>query len=280
MDLGSGCSETHDSCGEWLVVVSLCGPLRGSLELIRIDDEGRDDFEQRVRELNVQYRALVEGSVSLFRGAAAVYGHSRAMAAKVYWDNFVYWAYACQYYLQGMYRQTGSLYDQINVVGGRYVELSSYMQALFRAWADILPETAPHAGFVSLPVFPSLPVDAHLDLQKQLSPEETLALMRERLEQAEEMAAEIVVRLLVQHGPELGAKLLEHAGASRWSLDFDPSRWAAEPSTGLQRRRALSIVARDVERNLGRVERHPEWERALELLRPKVAAPSRQAVMP
>jgi hypothetical protein len=243
-------------------------------ELVSIDVQGREDFEQRVRELNLQYRALVEGSVALFRGAAEVYGHARAMAAKVYWDNFVYWTYACQYYLQGLYRVTGPLWNEINVVGGRYVELSGYMQGFFRAWAALLPETEPEPGFVSLPQFPSLPVDAHLELQKQMSPEETLALMRERLEQAEEMAAELVVRLLIEHGPESGAQLLEHAEVSRWSLRFDPGRWEAEPSVGLQRRRALSIVARDVERNLGRIERHPQWVRALELLKSKAPSPA------
>lgn len=247
-------------------------------ELISVDVTG-GDFERRVGELNAQYRALVEGSVSLFRGAADVYGHARAMGAKVYWDNFVYWTFACQYYLQGMYRVSGPLYGELNVVGARFVELSGYMQALFRAWAKLVPQTEPTPGFVGLPAFPSLPVDAHLELQKQMSPTETLDSMRSRLAQAEEMAAELVVRWLVEHGPELGAKMLEHAAVGRWSLAFDPRRWTDEATVGLERRRALSIVARDVERNLGRPDRHPEWANALELLRPLPGVQARESVM-
>jgi flavin-dependent dehydrogenase len=247
-------------------------------ELIRVDVAG-GDFKRRCGELNAQYRALVEGSVALFRGAAAIYGHARAMGAKVYWDNFVYWTFACQYYLQGMYRVSGPLFGQLNTVGARFVELSGYMQALFRAWAALVPQTDPEPGFVGLPAFPSLPIDAHLELQKQMTPEETLESMRGRLIQAEEMAAELVVRLLVEYGPQLGAKLLEHAEVSRWSLSFEPKRWAAEALVGLQRRRGLSLVARDVERNLGRVQRHPEWARALELLRSTQPTPARDSVV-
>jgi flavin-dependent dehydrogenase len=247
-------------------------------ELVSID-LADGDLARRTGELNAQYRALVEGSVGLFRGAAAVYGHARAMSAKVYWDNFVYWTFACQYYLQGMYRVSGSMYGELNVVGARFVELSGYMQALFRAWSVLAPQPDPEPGFVGLPAFPSLPVDAHLELQKRMTPEETLASMRARLVQAEEMAAELVVRLLVEHGPELGAKMLEHAGVARWSLTFDPKRWDDERLVGLKRRRALSLVARDVERNLGHVTRHPEWERALRCLGPAGTEPARDSVV-
>jgi len=231
-------------------------------ELVRVDVEG-EDLATRVGELNAQYRALVAGSLEVFRDAAPVYGHARAMATKVYWDNFVYWCFACQYYLQGMYRVSGPLYRELSEVGARWVELSGYLQPLFAAWATLAPQGEPEPGFRGLPAFPSLPVDAHLDLQKTLSPEQTLALMRERLEQAEQMAAELVVRVLLELGPEVGAEALRRAEAARWRLSYDPERARQEPIEGRTRRRTVSRVVRDIERNLGRVPRHPSWAEAL-----------------
>ncbi|MCA9711408.1 MAG: hypothetical protein KDK70_36555, partial [Myxococcales bacterium] len=233
-------------------------------ELMRVDLAG-EDLVARTGELNAQYRALVAGSVGIFREAAPVYGHARAMATKIYWDNFVYWTFACQYYLQGMYRVSGPLYRALNEVGARYVELSGYMQALLSAWVRLAPQAAPAPGFVGLPAFPSLPVDAHLDLQKRMSPEETLALMRQRLGQAEQLAAELVTRVLLELGPEAGAEALRLAGSERWTLAPDPERAAVEAMVGRQRRRSLSLAARDVERNLGPVPRHPRWAEALAL---------------
>lgn len=248
-------------------------------ELIRVDVEG-GDLERRAGELNAQYRALVTGSLLLFRDAAPIYGHARAMGTKIYWDNFVYWTFACQYFLQGMYRLTGDPYEELNTLGARFTELSGYMQALFRAWAILAPQDVPPPGFMGIPKFPSLPVDAHLDLQKTMTPTETLAYMRQRLAQAEEMAAELVVRVLVEHGPELGAKMLEHAGVASWSLHFDRERCEQEALGGLERRRGLSRVARDIERNLGPAPRHPEWRRALALLPLRERSPASESVAP
>lgn len=234
-------------------------------ELMRVDVEG-EDLVRRTGELNAQYRALVSGSVGLFREAASVYGHARAMATKIYWDNFVYWCFACQYYLQGMYRVSGDLFGALNVVGARWVELSGYMQDLFAAWVALAPEATPAAGFIGLPAFPSLPVDAHLDLQKTMDPEQTVDYMGERLTQAEQMAAELVVRMLLELGPVAGAEALARAKASRWTLAHDPARAGQEMLEGRERKRTVSRVVRDVERNLGEVKRHPQWAEALALI--------------
>jgi hypothetical protein len=244
-------------------------------ELMRVDIEG-EDLVARTGELNAQYRALVAGSVAIFREAAPIYGHSRAMATKIYWDNFLYWTFACQYYLQEMFRVSGPLYRELSGVGARFVELSGYMQSLFGVWVRLAPESAPKPGFLGLPAFPSLPVDAHLDLQKRMSPEQTVEHMKMRLAQAEQMAAELVVRVLLELGPQAGAEALEIVGAGRWSLSYDPARADVEAESSLQRRHGLSLVARDIERNLGRVQRHPQWAEALALLpKPRMVATPR-----
>lgn len=237
-------------------------------ELVRVDRAG-EDLALRTGQLNAQYRALVSGSLAVFRTAAPLYGHARAMATKIYWDNFVYWSFACQYFLQRMYKVSGPIYGELSNTGARYVELSGYMQAALRAWAELAPEAAPRPGFVGLPKFPSMLVETHLDLRLTMSPQETLDYMRMRLAQGEEIAAELIMRMVMELGPEQGAELLARAEASRWALAFEAGRAAIESHSGLERRHALSRVARDVERNLGRAELHPQWEQALGLLHAK-----------
>jgi hypothetical protein len=70
------------------------------------------------------------------------------------------------------------------------------------------------------------------------------------------------MRILAEVGPELGAELLDRAGASKWDLRYSKQRLEAEAAVGIARRHALSPLARDVERNLGRIEKHAQWREA------------------
>lgn len=235
-----------------------------TVELLRADAAG-EELSARVESLERQYREHVEGSLGVYRRAAPVYGHARAMASKVYWDNFAYWGYTCQYFLQGLFRLEGEREAEVSRVRARFVQLSGYVQSLLHAWACAHPE-APRGGFRSTPPFPSMSVDAHLDLRKSLEPADALALIQQRMGQGEQMVAELVVRLVLEHGPDEGLRLLHTAGLPVHDLPLDAARIEAEATVGLARRRALSRVARDVERALGRVERHPAWREGLERL--------------
>lgn len=241
-------------------------------ELIRNDLAGAD-LETRCRELNVQYRALVAGNIDVYAVSAPVYGHPRGMLAKVYWDNFAYWSYSCQYYLRGIWKLTGAEAFPFMELGQRIVELSGYMQLLLREWALLAPEE-PVAGSAGMPRFPSVLVDAHLALRDDMTPDQTLAYMRMRIGQAEEIAAEFLVRVLSELGDEKGAELMKRANVARWRLTVDPARLSAEPNVGLARRHSLSALARDVERSLGRCERRTSEAGLRALLADKLAAPS------
>ena len=250
-------------------------------ELIRADYAG-EELAPRVQQLNLQYRALVMGGVGVFRLSAPVYGHARAMCSKVYWDNFAYWSFPCQYFLQEIYRVSGPLHTTLTMVGARFVELSAYVQAVMRAWAELCPEE-PQPGFLGLPQFPSMLVQAHLDLQKQMTPEETLDYIRMRVAQGEQMVFELFLRIVFELGPERTKLMLERASAEKFELHGDRGRLEAEKLGSLERRKALPEVALDVERNLGRVSKHPQWEAAAELLLalPRlVAQPSTSAQAP
>lgn len=219
-------------------------------ELIRRDKAG-EDIDEKVSEVSIQYRALVLGNVDVYRTSSPTYGHARAMVAKIYWDNFAYWSFPCQYFLREIYRESKESFSRFTGVGARFVELSNYVQALLRAWAELAPE-APEPGFKGMPAFPSLLVDAHLALQNDMSPDETLAYMHTQAENGETVVAELLVRLLFELPLETGRELMERARVHKWQIQVDPARLDAEPEIGLARRRALSRHARDVERSLGR----------------------------
>ncbi len=227
-------------------------------ELIAREVDG-EDIASCVETFNHRYHALVSNAVDLFRLAGPVYAHPRAMGAKIYWDNFSYWSFMAQYFFQGIYRLEGPVHDEIIACGLRFAELSNHLQLLFHHWAELAPED-PTPGFIGVPRFPSLLVDAYLDLQKKLSPAETLELLRLRLEQGEEMAAELVLRTLASVSPEISAQLMDRCKIAAWDLRWAPERVAAEEAAGIKRRHALSPVVRDVERSLGRLQKHERYQ--------------------
>lgn len=223
-------------------------------EMIRADREGRD-LVQRSREVNVQYRAFVNGSIDVYRNAAHVYGHARAMATKIYWDNMVYWSYPCQYFLQDIHRLPGDMQDMFGVVGARFVERASHMQKILRFWAEhTTSEPHPEGEFVVMPSFPSILVDAHLALEKRMTPDETLAYMSSQLEVLERLFVELVFRITRELGPTLGAEMWRVVGAEDWDLEISADRLAPEAFSGRKRRQALPHLVRDVERCLGVIE--------------------------
>ena len=235
-------------------------------ELIRVDLAG-EDLETRTRELNIQYRVLVAGALDIFRDAAPIYGHAPAMLAKIYWDNFAYWTFLCQYYLRGIYRLSGKEHAVQVEAGQRIFEVSNYVQALLREWALTAPHE-PEARFEDVPAFPSLLVDAHMALQDDMTPDETLAYVRKRAVEAEEIAGELLVRVVSRLGETKAAELLSNLGIERWKIRISTARIRSEKEKGLARRRALSSVSRDVERALGRISPVTSEEQMLTLLGP------------
>lgn len=233
-------------------------------EMMRAEKEGID-LKERAGTLNAQYRALVSGAIDLFRNAAPVYGHAPAMATKIFWDNLLYWGFTCQYLQQNLHRLPFEDYAPYSEVGRRFLELSGCVQLMLRGWAQRKP--APHdPRFVNVPEFPSLLVDAHTQLTDVMTPEETLEYMQMRLDQGHEIFGEIAVRIVQELGPEQASEVLEESRFWNMGVTIPTERLDAEAKVGLGRRRALSPVARDVERTLGPVRKHEQASTALELL--------------
>ncbi|MFT7582322.1 MAG: flavin-dependent dehydrogenase, partial [Myxococcota bacterium] len=231
-------------------------------------------LERKARSFNLTYRALVGGAIDVFRESAPVYGHARAMAAKIYWDNFSYWSFPAQYFQQRIYELPPAEHDGFGIAGGRFVQLSAYLQSLFRAWAELLPMPCGAAIFQPMPAFPSLLVDTHLALEETMTADETMAYVKKRAREGEEITQEMVIRAVQEVGPELAGELLDRIGYAKWDLGSGivAGRLSVEELKGLSRRHKMSATARDVERSLGPVKRHPEAAEARTLLLQRSAA--------
>jgi hypothetical protein len=121
-----------------------------------------------------------------------------------------------------------------------------------------------------MPRFPSVLVDAHLALRDEMTPEQTLAYMRQRMVEGNEIAGEFVVRVLSELGDEKARELAQRTELAGWHLTIDEGRIEAEPTVGLARRRALTPIARDVERSLGRAPRRTSEATLRDILRDKL----------
>jgi hypothetical protein len=98
-------------------------------------------------------------------------------------------------------------------------------------------------------------VDAHIALRDPMTPSETLTYMQKRLHEAEVIAGELVVCVLSHVGDEKAAQIAEQVKLGTWRLTVDSGRVEVEPQVGMARRHALSPLARDVERGIGRTNR-------------------------
>ncbi|HEX5050598.1 MAG TPA: tryptophan 7-halogenase [Planctomycetota bacterium] len=236
-----------------------------TVELLRSDQRGDGDLEQRALALNAQYRSVLAGTFQLFRSAAPIYGHPSAMAYKVFWDNFAYWSFTCQYFQQALCRLTGDAHERFSEIGQRFLGLTDRVEDLLRRWALLAPEPQLPV-FKPAPAFPSVLVDAHIAVGQKMSVDETLAYMKHRLAQGHELIAEIVLRIVQELGPEHGQMLLDEVRFSSWGVPIAPARLEIEQLTGLERRHGLPDLARDAERSLGPVRRHARAAEARELL--------------
>ncbi|HJL19379.1 MAG TPA: NAD(P)/FAD-dependent oxidoreductase [Sandaracinaceae bacterium LLY-WYZ-13_1] len=225
-----------------------------AVELIRRERAG-EDIAAHADFVDWFYRRLAHISTETYRHAAKVYGQPRPMAAKIYWDNFNYWAFVCQYFFQGLFRLPLEEQRAFVDVAQRFASLNLRAQQLFAGWAA-RAEDGPERRHVVLPPIPSLLANLHLDLEREMTPAQTRAYMEEKADLAEELLTQLLLRAVTELGPDPGAALVEALGAADWPLAGLEARLGAEAGGKRGRRRRLSRLARDVERALGREVAH------------------------
>lgn len=217
-------------------------------ELIRRDLAG-EDIAAHAEFVDWFYRRLAAISTETYAHAAKAYGQPRVMAAKIYWDNFNYWSFVCQYFFQSIWALDLEGQRRFVDVAQRFASLNIRAQRFFAAWAA-RADDAPDGKNVILPPIPSMLANLHLDLELEMTPDETLAYMNEKAALAEELLTDLLLRAAAEVGPEV----VDAAGAREWPLAGLDARVAAEDGPKRGRRRRLSKLARDVERCLGPAE--------------------------
>ncbi len=228
-----------------------------SVELVKADLAG-EAIAARVSEYNEFFLGFTEVTTATFRRHSHINGAPATLAAKLYWDNFHYWSFVCQYFFQRLYRLAPSEHARFRELHKSFAALNVKAQKVLKAWATIEPDDEPGrvwGDFVPLPQFPSLLADLHLDLLNERDADATYAVMRKNLAGAEEVVAELVLRALKAVGPTNAARLAADTGLAEWSLVFDPMRWIYdEVADRAALRKQLPRIARDMERCLGKCE--------------------------
>lgn len=211
-----------------------------------------------------------------FRGMLPCFGNPRVMTAKIYWDNLQYWSFLCQYFMQRGYEMPIALQAQILDEGSLFSTSHRRAQALFRTWHRLTREDAlPEPRHVWLPPIPSLLASTYLDLQRRVSADEMLPMLRAKRAVIEEMLAELVLHVLRDLPVEAGRELAAQLDLARWELSIDPRRLSLDDAPARERRRALPPVAKDLERCLGKPSPREDvasWEA---LYRERLGLPAR-----
>ncbi|UJR82610.1 NAD(P)/FAD-dependent oxidoreductase [Sandaracinus amylolyticus] len=226
-------------------------------ELIRMDLADDASWKARAEEYDGFYLRFFDVACETYRKAAPCYGQPRAMAAKIYWDDFNYWSFVCQYFFKELWKLPPAEHARFVEIAKGFATLSFRAQKLVSEWAKRAHDE-PRPVHVTLPPIPSLLANLHLDLEKAMTPDETHAYMTEKLALAEELLHEMVLRALVSLGPTKGVEVAREVDLASWGSRVSDARLDAEEAEGGARRRALSLVARDFERCVGRADKHPE----------------------
>ncbi|MDC0715834.1 NAD(P)/FAD-dependent oxidoreductase [Nannocystis bainbridge] len=210
------------------------------------------DFAEAAERFNRLYLLFFDTTCELYRKAAPVYGSPRVLPAKVYWDDFVYWSFVCQYFFRGLYKLPGDQQARFEQLGLEFAALQFRAQKLLSEWARRADNT-PRPVSVDLPVIPSMLATLYLDLVRDMSPDEVFAYMQDKLVQAGEILGELALRALADLAPGARDELTRAVDLPSWPRRPPADRIANEAEVGGKRRRALLPVIRDMERTLGRL---------------------------
>lgn len=223
------------------------------------------DVDGLVARYERSYDGFFKSVIEVYKGAAPVLGSPRVMAAKLYWDDYTYWSFVCQYFFRGLYAASEAEHVAFEALAMRLGDMQRRAQKLMREWA-LRYGDAPTPVHVKLPMIASMLAGAHLDLQNEMTIAETLAYMRDRIERTAEILDDLVIRALASLGPAGARELAAAVDLANWPRRSFAERLAAEAKEGGTRRRNLPPIVRDMERMLGRMEVHPDSAGLPELL--------------
>lgn len=243
-------------------------------ELVRADllerkgEVERGELEARANAYNEFFLGFTEVTTATFRRHSHINGAPDVLPAKLYWDNFHYWSFICQFFFNQIYRIKPAEHRKFQELADEFAALNLKAQSMLKAWAHLAPGTA-RGDFVPLPQFPSTLADLHLDLQNRRSPDETYARMRANLEAAREVVAELTLRALKAVGRAEVSELVRRTNFLDWDLAWNDARLdydAAPSSERATQRRRLPRIVRDMDRAFGHPPNDGNGETMRELL--------------
>ena len=151
-------------------------------ELVRMDAEGTLTRDL-VEDVNALYLSLNDSYVDIYRGSYDIFGMTHIMAAKIVFDWSIYWEFLGQLCFQNMLARP-EFVRPVFEVGRQYVEINQRVQQLFRDWGN---RATNRDTFDFLNPF-DVPFchEAHVDLARKKTGEETLERMEKQLPLFEE----------------------------------------------------------------------------------------------
>ncbi|MCB9755233.1 MAG: NAD(P)/FAD-dependent oxidoreductase [Myxococcales bacterium] len=235
-------------------------------QLIAEDFAGALD-RGRVEAMNRFFVESAHTFVLIYADKYRLFGRPRVAAAKIYWDNLVYWGFIAQHFFQGLYTRADGFDAEIHEIADSFRALHRHVQGLLELWASYSAATWERPAVV-LPQIPSYLASLHRDLGEHKDRARTLADMRGVLREAREVGREIFLRALHEAGPERAA-LLRAVEYDRWGPPIDHERFdAARCASRRARLKTLPPSGREFERCFGRVRFElaaPPMTRLLEL---------------
>ena len=234
-----------------------------SAEIVRADLVTKEPMERQVlreKQSNEFFLGFTEVTTSTFRGHSHINGSPSVLPAKLYWDNFHYWSFICQYFFNQIYRVAPEDHAKFRKLHIQFYELNLKSQMVLKTWAAMEPGSS-RGDFVPLPQFPSALADLHLDLQNRRGPDETFEVMSKNYENAKAVVRELVLRALKAVGPDRAAIFADKTGFLAWDfLDFGGEEqelrfvYDEHKERRNELRRQIHRIPRDMERCLGKPE--------------------------
>ena len=209
--------------------------------------------EALVDELDLFYRHWALDMDRTLSGNGKIFGHARIFGAKLWWDFALYWSFHCPYFFDGGYEAELEEHRAFHALRGSWAALNRRAQAILEAWAEHADtETSVGPAFIPLPMFPSVLVDLHLELQNDHSREESRARMESNLEMGRELVGELLAHALLSLPtpslPAFGRDVARDGQPTELSV----GRIAADAKRRRERLQEMTPIARDLERALGR----------------------------
>lgn len=209
-----------------------------------------------VEELNAFYLHWAKDMDRTLSGNSLIFPHSRIFGAKLWWDFAIYWSFHCPYYFDKAHEAPLDEHKRFHAMRGHWAALNRRAQLVLETWAALMP--TPHSNgpaHIPLPMYPSVLVDLHLELQHPHTRAESLARMEQNLVMGRDLVGELIAHALRALGPDRAADFGERVGSGpdlEHGLELTYERAHADALPRRERNAAMPQIGRDLERALGR----------------------------